>query len=650
MKYIIKNKKDIESVQLSTVNERISMGTKLYVAAWIFEIVAATIGLFVAYFQSWDSYVSFNSAEGGILPEQFADVVLGGLPFIMVALAEVLKVPIVYLVYINRNIITKAFFSAILLGLTFITFETVSSGFERQFSNITSKVQKPAEELRLTQEKILSLKEKVKTSSAVTSKTLSDDLSQIKLNLEKSYTADIDALDKQILDLLESNNVSLVNDIKEETLNLTDLKNGKKEEINEAKVRYETEVKEKAQNIGDKRKSQQGQLSGIIAEINQKDEKITKSIDSAFLGHCDKQCEGWRKEVKVLTVMKITIQKELSGLTQESGNSYSDFLDVIKNKYDQKITNAKLKIKNLNKQLNKQSINNSGVEIIRKKKIDRGIRYENDKKQADSGAKNTEDQLNKDKTQIVNWKKSIKELESDKEVLTEEVSEHESLNQIYRFTKYWMNFAADEVCEEYYEDEKVVLDNNPEPGFNWFGLLQDDANVVTTQKTEKVCKKYVTKEVTIADVTLENVTKTAFWWYGSLALLVSVMGVVLAFGALILKHPKEKYKDLNPEKRHRLKNTIRRMFISLRKRIREPKIVTKTIIKEVPKEVIKEVPVQKVVLTEVPVEIVKKEVFYEPLYTKDPDLLKFGTAKVRDILSKFGKGKDKKTDKDNQDS
>ena len=105
MKYIRNNKKDIESVQLSTVNERISMGTKLYVAAWIFEIVAATIGLFVAYFQSWDSYVSFNSAEGGILPEQLADVVLGGLPFIMVALAEVLKVPIVYLVYINRNII-----------------------------------------------------------------------------------------------------------------------------------------------------------------------------------------------------------------------------------------------------------------------------------------------------------------------------------------------------------------------------------------------------------------------------------------------------------------------------------------------------------------------------------------------------------------
>jgi hypothetical protein len=208
-----------------------------------------------------------------------------------------------------------------------------------------------------------------------------------------------------------------------------------------------------------------------------------------------------------------------------------------------------------------------------------------------------------------------------------------------------MNFSADKVCEEYYENEKVISDKSTEASSNWFGLLRDDTEVNTSQKTEKVCKKYIIKEITAADVTLEDVTKTAFWWYGSLAALVSIMGVVLAFGALILKHPKEKYKDLNPEKRHRLKNSIRRMFVSLRKRIREPKIVTRTVIKEVPKEVIKEIPVDKVVLKEVPIEIVKKEIFYEPLYTKDPDLLKFGTAKVRDILSKFGKDKSKDTDK-----
>ena len=664
MKYIKNNKKDIGSVQLSTVNERISMGNKLYAAAWTFEIVAAIIGLFVAFYQGSDAYNSFKDVEGGISDEHFADVVLGGLPFVMVALAEVLKVPIVYLVYINRNILTKVFFSLILFGLTFITFETVSSGFERQFSNITSKVQGPSEKLIETIEKISSLNEKAKTASEITSKTLSDDLSNIKLNLEKSYNADIKGLEKQIEDLLLSNNVDLSNEIKEEKLGLEELKSSKAEELKEAKSHYETIVKERGQNIDDKRKIQQNQLDSIITEIDNLDLKITKSESSAIFGHCDRRCEEWKKDIKKMTSLKITLQTELSGLTQKNDNSYSSFVSTIQNKYQQKIENTKSNIKTLRIRLNKQKSSNSGVARIREKIISRGVKYEDNKSQADTNSNNVEQQLIKDKAQIVDWKKEVKELEIKRTSLGEEVSEHASLQQMYRFTKYWMNFSAPEVCEEFYKEEDSALDPVSKPlqnsdvitnmenqsSFNWFGLLQNNKNDHARKNTEKACKKYITKEISIHEVTLDNVTKIAFWWYGSLAALVSIMGVVLAFGALILRHPKEKYKDLNPEKRHRLKKTIRRMFISLRKRIREPKIVTRTIIKEIPKEVIKEIPVQKVVLAEVPVEIIKKEVFYEPLYTKDPDLLKFGTAKVRDILNKFGKSNRKKDDKEGEGS
>jgi 5'-3' exonuclease len=48
--------------------------------------------------------------------------------------------------------------------------------------------------------------------------------------------------------------------------------------------------------------------------------------------------------------------------------------------------------------------------------------------------------------------------------------------------------------------------------------------------------------------------------------------------------------------------------------------------------VIKEVPVDKVVFRDIPVEVVKKEIIHTPIYTNDPDLLKFGTSKVSDIL------------------
>ena len=42
--------------------------------------------------------------------------------------------------------------------------------------------------------------------------------------------------------------------------------------------------------------------------------------------------------------------------------------------------------------------------------------------------------------------------------------------------------------------------------------------------------------------------------------------------------------------------------------------------------------VDKVVYQEVPKEVVRKEVIHVPIYTNDPDLIKFGTTKIKDIM------------------
>ena len=107
MDYIIKNNNP--KVQLSTLNERIKNGQKLYIAAWAFEILATIIGILIAVVTGITAYEGFvaMSSDGEVSYEQWSDVVLGFVPFLMVALAEILKIPIAYLVYINRSIITK---------------------------------------------------------------------------------------------------------------------------------------------------------------------------------------------------------------------------------------------------------------------------------------------------------------------------------------------------------------------------------------------------------------------------------------------------------------------------------------------------------------------------------------------------------------
>ena len=81
---------------------------------------------------------------------------------------------------------------------------------------------------------------------------------------------------------------------------------------------------------------------------------------------------------------------------------------------------------------------------------------------------------------------------------------------------------------------------------------------------------------------------------------------------------------------------VRRALISAlearKRKYNEPKIVEKIKKVEVEKIVKEIVEVDKVVYKEVPKEVVRKEVIHVPIYTNDPDLLKFGTTKVKDIL------------------
>jgi hypothetical protein len=142
----------------------------------------------------------------------------------------------------------------------------------------------------------------------------------------------------------------------------------------------------------------------------------------------------------------------------------------------------------------------------------------------------------------------------------------------------------------------------------------------------------------------EQITFVAKVWFGSLAAIVSSMGIFLAFGALIFRYAGDEYKE--KQRSGVIGRAFRRTLVARRKKYNKPRIVTEIKEVEVPKEVIKEVPVDKivtkevsvevpvdkVVIQEVPVEVVKKEVIHVPIYSNDPDLIKFGTTKVKDIM------------------
>ena len=100
-----------------------SFGKKLLITAWAVEIMAALLGLLIAFFMAYDAYnLTTDKGTSVIL-----NSILGALPFLLIAIIEPTKIPLAGGLYKVKNWGWKSLILAALLGLTFVTFELFTS-------------------------------------------------------------------------------------------------------------------------------------------------------------------------------------------------------------------------------------------------------------------------------------------------------------------------------------------------------------------------------------------------------------------------------------------------------------------------------------------------------------------------------------------
>jgi hypothetical protein len=132
-----------------------------------------------------------------------------------------------------------------------------------------------------------------------------------------------------------------------------------------------------------------------------------------------------------------------------------------------------------------------------------------------------------------------------------------------------------------------------------------------------------------ADLRRDQVTNIAMIWFGSLAALVALTGIILAMASLVIRDPR--LLNYTPRSNRSLLHHSRKLLDSGRRFfLRRRRAQRKPIIKEVVQKITTEVPVDRVVKTEVPVEIIRKEIVHVPFYTNDEKLLK-----IQDSASKI---------------
>ena len=108
--------------------------------AWVVEILAVAIGLTISVVMGLATYNSFEQSGGAGFVEGTAAILVTALPFILIAVVELCKIPLVFAFMAVKNVFWRSLFLMFVLFLCLITFETMFNGFERNFANLNRAI------------------------------------------------------------------------------------------------------------------------------------------------------------------------------------------------------------------------------------------------------------------------------------------------------------------------------------------------------------------------------------------------------------------------------------------------------------------------------------------------------------------------------
>ena len=562
------------------IQEKISSGKNLYKFAWTLEIIAAVIGLLIAYGQAAITYELFKEEFGSFPIQRLYDLMLAGLPFVMVASVELLKIPFCKVIYLNKVFKIRFLFSIVLVIVTFITFETFSQGFESNFNNITMKVSKPQKELKTVNQKISNLENQISILQQIDEESIRDEVSILRSEAEKSRDSAIDAYEKQISNYQVTENKPLI-----------DTRISLENQIERAKERREELIKQTEKNFVAVSEEEQLRQAEARAGNNQKIKTIKENIarfesyieaekkDPSLGGFFGNKVGSWEKEIDKLQEAIYKLEEENTRVGLGSANSLNIEITRINNEAQGQIDELYEQINQIDLKIAQSSTFKNEIDSINKKILARQEQFNDEIDAIDIFRQEQAQELD-------NKNKRINELESKVMPLLDERS------------------GLEIIITDAYEKTPIYRYAR--------GVYGLEEGVLISEK---------------------QITRFAAFWYGSIALIVSTMGIFLAFASFIFMYSGIDFKELKENKPGPLRRAFINMMESRKKRYDNPEKIVK-VTKEVPVEkIVKEtVEVEKVVYREVPKEVVRKEVIHVPIYTNDTDLLKFGTTKVEDIL------------------
>ena len=710
-------------------------GQNIYWVAWAVEILAALIGLTIALATAYDAFRDIPDPDLG----HYINAIIGALPFLVIAVIEPTKIPLAGGFYKTRILSWKILILIALIGLTTVTFETMFNGLERNLTNVTRQVVDSENRIQFLSDRLV---EKERELEEITSKSTTDIVSGIQdeINqLQKSHITELESLKNSFADQInqqretkskfEDRIAASVGQASESTKSQTD---GLNDNIKALEGQISELEKAKQNAIENYQKEAE-----LAQEQNNLSAKQTTDLLSSQLTNKQNEIERLKKDnLSQIEVYRTSLKDE----ERSYQNSIKDIERNLQSKKGAFGISRKHKDEADNQRANAKRASENKKRLIERQENERLERLEADLSILNSELKEIEAEIRAASGISNNSPSSFdpnrvaeirREFAARINPLTEQISkfqqdianiiaaesgttqrERNKLNaQIDRVDQKISDLNDDlqqRINEktETFEQRKDQLEAQKANRINQIEELKGNDELIENEIKEINQEideaKNIKREASydsqvyrlaalvygksdVADVTKDEIKVVSIVWFGSIALIVSTIGTVLALISYILRDP-EAFVDrpkLNFSRRIYvlirlffrqsiklinslisaiiaftrlilsfaeifrgligipIQRSFRRLFVSIRKNLNKPRIVEvekeveKIVEKEVEKivEVEKEIEkivevekvVEKVVTTEVPVEIIRKELVYVPLYSTDSGLIDAST-------------------------
>jgi hypothetical protein len=623
-------------------------GRYLLGAAWLLEVIAASIGLLIAIILILQGQETLREVAGEITSSMRYSVYISGLPFVMSAVVELMKIPIVTLVYHSKSLLWKSIFTAALCMLAFITFETMLAGMQQGYQVRTGVIQELSQNLGQARDQRADFQADLDRSGSIDTSALDSRRADLENELSRLRSEEIarsqTEIDRIRRSLGQGSEGAAQAELDRLMAEREQISANLREQLDAIRTQFEDRV-ERAQS------QNQSQLLDLQSQADQTIETYTtESAQCTGLfstGSCQNDAENDRNSgLERINLLREGIAQQLNDQIAEAEVVQSTRESEIREEFREREEAIDLRIQESSQDLNEArnvSVENMESMILEEQgRRDRNIQEISARIQEQLSGLQIEREVRTqgaDPDRLAAVRAQIAELDSEISELSQSLDTASANNQIYQIAKLTMSQCF------FIEDENCLANQNADEG-------------------ETIIR--------YSDLPQEYVETVSVFWFGSLALIMSTTGILLAFGAMVLKY--ENIDEHGVFKRalvavgrfiaeigENVFNGIRFIFSSIsyltkilqsaRKLIvyrskfyaKEPRIVEKEVEKivEVPviqekevekiieipvekivtKEVVTEVPVEKVVIkiVEKPVPMRSKEFVYVPFYSDDPE-------------------------------